>query len=149
MEETQWDIKKVKRLKKKQLLQINLVMLLLFLLFGYFSQNGKSSLIIWGFCVIMWLTVVITFFTLKRRPIGTKTSRILQKFDKDRLGQKRWKRRKIIEFGIISVISVFVTVLVFSMDFNSAKFDFPLDAFPFIGAWVGTNIGEIVRISNL
>ncbi|WP_085994297.1 hypothetical protein [Oceanobacillus senegalensis] len=150
MDETKWNIQEVKRLKKKQLVQNNLVLLLIFALFGYFAENGKSSLLIGGFCVLMWIIVVITLYTLKTgRPIGTKTNRMVHKLDSIRLGEKRWKRRKIIDTVIISAISVLITVLVFVNGLNSIRLDFPMDAFPFIGAWVGYNIGEIIRMKNL
>lgn len=150
MDETQWDIKEVKHLKKKQLVQYNLVMLLLFVLFGYFAENGMSLLLIGGFCVLIWIITGITLYTLMTGiPIGTKTSRMVQEFDRNRLGEKRWKRRKITDAVIISVISVFITVLVFMKGFNSVRLDFPMNAFPFIGAWVGYNIGEIIRMKNL
>ncbi|WP_186577149.1 hypothetical protein [Aquibacillus kalidii] len=150
MDETQWDIKEVKHLKKKQLVQYNLVMLLLFVLFGYFAENGKSTLLIGGFCVLIWIITGITLYTLMSGiPIGTKTSRMVQEFDRNRLGEKRWKRKEITEAVIISVISVFITVLVFMKGFNSVRLDFPINAFPFIGAWVGYNIGEIIRMKNL
>lgn len=150
MDETQWDIQEVKHLKKKQLVQSNLVMLLLFVLFGYFAENGKPSLLIGGVCVLLWILVAITLYVLKTgRPIGTKTSRIVQEFDRNRLGEKRWKRRKMTEAVIISVISVFITVLVFVKDLNSVRLDFPISAFPYIGAWIGYNVGEIVRMNKL
>lgn len=150
MDETQWDIQEVKHLKKKQLVQSNLVMLLLFVLFGYFSENGKPSLLIGGFCVLLWIIVAITLYVLKTgRPIGTKTSRIVQEFDRNRLGEQRWKRRKMTEAVIISIISVFITVLVFVKDLNSVRLDLSIGAFPFIGAWIGYNIGEIIRMNKL
>ncbi|MFL0584314.1 accessory gene regulator B family protein [Solibacillus silvestris] len=150
MDETQWDIQEVKHLKKKQLVQINLVMLLLFVLFGYLAENGKPSLLIGGFCVLLWIIVVITLYVLMTgNPIGTKTSRIVQEFDRDRLGEKRWKRRNMIEAVIISVISVLITILVFTQDLNSVNLEFPISFFPFIGAWVGYNIGELIRMNNL
>ena len=150
MDETQWDKKEVKHLKKKHLVRNNLVMLVLFVLFVYFAVNGKTSLILGGFCVLSWITVAITLYTLKTgKTIGTKISRMMQEFDRYDLGQKRWKRRKVIEAVITIVLSVFITVFVFVNDFNSVRFDFPIDTFPFIGAWVGYNMGEIHRMSNL
>lgn len=150
MDETQWDIQKVKHLKKKQLVQYNLVMLLLFVLFGYLAENGKPSLLIGIFCVIMWIIVAITLYVLKTgSPIGTKTSRIVQEFDRNRLGEKHWKRRKMTEAVIISVISVLITILLFNLDLNSLRLDFPISVLPFIGAWIGYNIGEIIRMNNL
>ncbi|SES44023.1 hypothetical protein [Psychrobacillus sp. OK032] len=150
MDETQWDIQEVKHLKKKQLVQYNIVMLLLFVLFGYFSEKGNSSLLFGVFCVLLWIIVAITLYTLMTgKPIGTKTSRRVQVFDRNRLGEKRWKRRNITETVIISVISVLITILLFVKDFNSVSLDFSIAAFPFIGAWIGYNIGEIIRMNNL
>lgn len=150
MNETDWDIQEVKHLKKKQLVQNNLAMLLLFILFGYLAENGKPLLLFVVFCIIFWIVVAITLYTLiTGRPIGTKTSRRVQAFDRNRLGEKRWKRRTIIETVVISVIAVFVTVLMFGIDLNAINIDFPIGAFPFIGAWLGYNIGEIIRMSKL
>lgn len=150
MNETQWDIKEIKHLRKKLLFQYNFVMLLLLVLIGYFAENGKTSLLIDRFCVLSWIIVAITLYNLKTgKPLGTKTSRMMQEFDRNHLEQKRWKRRTMIEAVITIIISVFITVLLFVKDFNSGRVDFPILAFPFIGAWVGYNIGEIFRISNL
>nr|WP_106780224.1 hypothetical protein [Lysinibacillus timonensis] len=150
MNETQWDIKVVKRLKMKLLVQYNLVSLLLFVLFGYFATNGNPYLLMGGICVLLWISVAITLYNLIAvKPIGTKTSRMVQEFDRNHLGQKRWKRRNLIEVIFGSIICVFITFFMFVNDFNSVSLDFPIVAFPFIGAWVGYNIGEIFRISNL
>lgn len=114
------------------------------------AENGKHSLLIGGVSVLLWILVAITLYVLKTgRPIGTKTSRIVQEFDRNRLGEKRWKRRKMTEAVIISVISVLITVLVFVMDLNYVRLDFPMSAFPFIGTWIGYNVGEIVRMNKL
>ena len=150
MDETQWDIKEVKYLKKMQIVQYNCVMLLLFVLFVYFAENGKPNLLIGGICVIIWIITAIKLYILKTgRTIGTKTSRVVQKFDRNHLGEERWKRRIITEAVIVSIMSILITVLVFVKDFNSVSLNFPMYAFPFIGAWVGHNIGEITRIKNL
>ncbi|AST91105.1 hypothetical protein BC6307_07340 [Sutcliffiella cohnii] len=147
---TQWDIQEVKHLKRKQLVQNNLVMMFLFVLIGYFSKHGKPSLLIGVFCVLLWIIVAITLYTIKTgRPIGTKTSKRVQEFDRNRSGEKRWKQKKMTEAVIISVISVLITGLLFVKDFNSLRLDFPIGAFPFIGAWIGYNIGEIIRMNNL
>ena len=98
----------------------------------------------------MWIIVAITLYVLKTgSPIGTKTSRIVQEFDRNRLGEKHWKRRKMTEAVIISVISVLITILLFNLDLNSLRLDFPISVLPFIGAWIGYNIGEIIRMNNL
>lgn len=55
----------------------------------------------------------------------------------------------MIEAVIISVISVLITILVFTQDLNSVNFEFPIGFFPFIGAWIGYNIGELIRMNNL
>ena len=150
MNETQWDIKEVKHLKIKQLVQYNVVWLLLFLLFGYFAMNGKTSLLFGGMCVILWIVVASSLYNLiTEKPIGTKTSRMVQEFDRTQLGQKRWKRRRMIETAFIIVICVFVTVFVSINDFNSETINSPIHLFPYIGAFIGYNSGEIYRISNL
>lgn len=150
MNETQWDIKEVKRLKMKQLVQYNFIALLLFLLFGYFATYEKPSLLIGGMCVLLWILVAILLYNLiAEKPIGTKTSRIVQEFDRNRLGQKRWKRRKMIEAAFGIIVSVIATVFVMVNDFNSDAINFPSNFFPFIGAYVGYNIGEIFRMNKL
>ncbi|SFE99348.1 hypothetical protein SAMN05192532_10862 [Alteribacillus iranensis] len=150
MEAAQSDIQEVKHLKKKQLVQYNLVMLLLFVLFGYFAEDIKPSLLIGACCVLVWVIVAIMVYNLKTgRPIGTKASRRVQEFDRNRLGEKRWKRRKIMEIVFIGVISVIITILFIVKDISTTRLDFPIDTFPFIGAWIGYNIGETIRISNL
>jgi Ca2+/Na+ antiporter len=150
MDETQWDIQEVKHLKKKQLVQNNLVMLLLFVLIAYFAYSGKHSLINGIYFVLIWINVAITLYTLKKgRTIGTKTSKRVQEFDRNRLGEKRWKRNRITEAVIISVTGIGIAVLLFVVDFNSVRLDVPNYVFPFIGAWIGFNIREIIRMNNL
>ena len=135
MDETQWDIQEVKHLKKKQVFQNNLVMLLLFVLLVFFADNGMHSLIIGIFFLLIWIILAITLYTLKTgRPIGTKTSRLVQEFDRNRLGEKRWKQNRIAEAVIISVIGVGIAVLWFVKDVNSFGLDFPSYAIPFIGS---------------
>lgn len=65
------------------------------------------------------------------------------------MGERRWKRKTVTEFVIISVVSIIFTVFIFVTDFDYARLDFPVSAFPFIGGWVGFNVGEILRMSGL
>lgn len=150
MAATQSDLKEYKNLKKKQLVQNNFLFLFLFILIGYFSQNGNIFLLMGVFCVLLWIIVVSLLYTLKTgRPIGTKTSKLVQEFDRNRLGEKRWKQLRMTEVIIISMLNVIVTVLFFVIDFNSSMLDFPISAIPFIGAWLGYNIGEIIRMNKM
>ncbi|ANU10822.1 hypothetical protein BBH88_11125 [Planococcus antarcticus DSM 14505] len=143
----EWDIQEIKHLKKKKLVQDNIYMLLLFVILVYFTDSGKHALTIGTFFVFIWIMVVLTLYTLKTgRSIGTKTSKRVQKFDRNRLGEKRWKRNKIIEVVIVSVVGVGIAVLLFVTDFNSLTLDFPSYPFPFLGAWLGFNIGELVPL---
>ena len=147
---TQWNIQEVKHLRKKQLVQNNIVMLLLFVLFSYLAVIGNHSTLFGVFCLLLWIISAITFYSLKTsKPIGTKTSRYMQVFDRNRLGDKRWKRRKIIEFIIIIIICVLITILIIVLDISAVSFDLPMNAIPFIGAWVGYNIGEVIRMKSL
>ncbi|MCP3027089.1 hypothetical protein [Halobacillus sp. A5] len=151
MEETEWDIQEVKRLKKKRLVQYNISMLLSFVLFIYYVEKGGAAPVLLGLCcVLFWIITAYMLYKLKTgKTIGTKTSRLVEDFEKDYKGEKRWKRKTMIEAGVISVISVVFTVLLFVLDFESARMDFPIDVFPFIGTWVGLNIGEVARIKIL
>lgn len=147
---TQLDLKEFKNLKKKQLIQNNILFLFLFILINYFSQNGNITFLMGVFCVLLWIIVVILLYTLVTgRPIGTKTSKLVQVFDRKRMGEKRWKKLRITEVIIISVLNVIVTILLFPIDFNTGMLDFPISALPFIGAWLGYNIGEIYRMNKL
>ncbi len=82
-------------------------MLLLFVIVVYFTDSGKHVLIIVTFFVYISIMVALTLYTLKmERFIDTKTSKCVQKLDRNRLGEKRWKRNKIIEVVIVSVVGV-------------------------------------------
>lgn len=150
MDETQWDIEEVKRLKRKQLLQFNLVMLVLFLLlFNFFKSEGPFFL--FAVCyVLMVIQFAIILYNLKTgRFVGTKTSIRVQQFDRERLGKKRWKRKKIIETVFLIAVGIFITVFIVKMDFPSAGENYTGSTFLFIGAWIGYNIGELFRMSKL
>ncbi|NIK11630.1 hypothetical protein [Alkalibacillus almallahensis] len=150
MEETDWDIEEVKQLKTKQLIQFNLLMLLLFVLIGYFAENGNVLVLHGMICLLSWIVLAVTLYILTTgKFVGTKTNRRVQKFDRTQLGEERWRRRKIIELVFMSLLSVIVTVLTFVEDYETAIFNFPIDAFPFMGAWLGLNIGEMIRIHDL
>ncbi|MCM3609688.1 hypothetical protein M4S82_00405 [Planococcus sp. MERTA32b] len=150
MEGTQWDLREVKRLKVKQLLQYNLAMLLLFVLLNYFVEFGQLYLFIGVFYLLVLIVAAIILYNFKTgRFIGTKTSKRLQEFDKARLGKKRWKRRKILEAAFVLALTVFVTVLIFTVDFNNSGIAFSSTAYPFIGVWLGYNIGELIRTNAL
>lgn len=150
MSETQWDIQEIKRLKKKQLIQYNLLMLLLFALMVYFIENGRVFVLLGLFGVVFWIIAANSLYTLiTGKPLGTKTSRRVQEFDRNRLGEKRWKRRTMIGAVILSVVSVVFTIYLFIGGFDTVRMSFSINAFPFIFVWAGSNLGEIIRISYL
>ncbi|MGI2329158.1 hypothetical protein [Planococcus sp. YIM B11945] len=150
MDETQWDIQEVKQLKKKQLVQSNFFMLLIFVLFVYFSKSGQPLFLIGLFYVIVLIYVAFTLYVLMTgRFVGTKTSKRVQQFDKERLGKKRWTRRKIIEAVFLIVLSISITVLIVNTDIDPADRNNSIGAFPFFGAWVGYNLGELFRMGKL
>ncbi|MFD2706828.1 hypothetical protein [Salibacterium lacus] len=151
MHETEWDIQEVKRSKKLELVQHNLVMLLLFVWFVQYVHNGASASVLLGLCsVLLWITAIPSLYKLKRgKAFGTKSSRIVQNFDRHLKGGKRWKRRTMIEACFIIFISTVFTVLLFVMDVDSVRLDSPIDIFPFIGGWAGFNVVEMIRLNNL
>lgn len=150
MGETNWDIQKVKRLKWKQLVQHNLAMLILFFLSMYYMKIGGSvSVFFLLLCLWIWMIVAHTLFTfITGKMIGTKTSKFVFAFDRDYLGEKCWKRRKMMEVITVSFLSIMITVLVFTMNFNAEKLEI-YNLIPIIGGWLGFNIGETFRIKKI
>ncbi|WP_147803308.1 hypothetical protein [Alkalicoccus halolimnae] len=151
MEETKWDMQEVKRLKKKRLIHTNLIMLILFFLLVYYIQSGGSVLVLFGLCcVIMWMMIIQMLFTLKTgKTIGTKTSQLVQAFDRDHKGEKSWKRRRTAETIFLVTFNLFLTISLFIFNFEALDLRFSSTAFPFIGSWIGYNIGESYRINRL
>lgn len=150
MEETEWSREEVKRLKWKQLFQVNIVYLLVFFLSIYFIKTGVSlSLYFIILCIILWLMVASYLYTvITGKPFGTKTSRRLQRIAKEKKGEKSWKRKKMIELIAIAFFVILCTVLIVTMEFRTKQLDI-YTVFPIIGAFLGMNIGEIVRIGKL
>ncbi|WP_058307325.1 hypothetical protein [Gracilibacillus massiliensis] len=150
MSEKQWDMKEVKRMKKKKLFQYNLVMVFISLLISYFIANDSTIILSAVFCVIFWLLAVNSLYTLiSGNTIGTRTSRRLKEYDKDRLGKKRWRRNTLVEAIFINLSAIGMTWFLFVIDFDSITLNFPWSIFPFLGGWIGYNIGKIFRMSEL
>lgn len=150
MEKDKWDLKEVKRLKWRQLIQYNVVMLLLFLVAIYAVKSTSSAYFIFiFFTVIVWIVSIHALYTLKTGKIlGTKTMKIVHQYDKDFQGKKRWKRKKILEAVFAMIVAIGCTVLVSRLDLRDVTVNY-YNLAPFIGAWVGLNIGEVFRITNL
>lgn len=150
MEEEQWDIKEIKKLKKKQLLWGNLLMLVTFLLLSYLFDNGKISFVTWALIIFLLIMTALSLYTLITGTIiGTKTTRRIRAFDRKRWGEKKWKLRKISEIILFTALGVGLAVLVFNTDFDSLNQNSPGSTLPFLGAWLGYNLGEITRIKKL
>lgn len=150
MQKTDWDIQKIKRLKWRQLVQYNIVMLLSFIPWIYYVQAGVSVYLFFHLlCLLMWIIVGYMLYILKTgKIIGTKTIKLVFAFDKGYLGERRWKRRKMIELIVLIIFTIVITVLVLTIDFIDRHLEI-YNLFPFIGAWLGGNIGEILRINKL
>ena len=150
MEEEHWDIKEIKKLKKKQLLLGNLFMLVIFLLFVYFFESRNLFVITWVILAGLLVVLLLTLYTLLTgKLIGTKTSRRVQAFDRKYWGKKRWKRKKIVEATLYAILGGGLAYLLFTVDFNFSNQPITSSLFPFIGAWIGYNLGEITRMKNL
>lgn len=151
MDESDWDIQEIKRLKKKQLVQYNFVMFLLVALFAYFVKSGGSATVFLGLCcAYFWIFTGSTIYTLiTGKVIGTKSGRRVQAFDRDRIGEKRWKRKTTIAPIVLLVLSIGFTVFWYVTDFDASRLEFSIGAIPFFACWIGYNIGESVRISKL
>ncbi|AIY05269.1 hypothetical protein Plano_1304 [Planococcus sp. PAMC 21323] len=150
MDITQLDIKEIKYLKKKKLIQDNIFMLLIFLFLIYFASNERHSFIIGSFFVYIWIAVAFVMYTLKTgKHIGTKTSIYVKRYDRNKIGEKRWKRNKLIELFIIGIIGIGIGFVFIFENINTVGANIPSYYFPFIGSWIGFNLGEIGRMSKL
>lgn len=150
MDEKVWDIQQVKRLKKKSLIELNAVMLSLFLFtFIYIYMEWPVSVFFGITCIIVWFFVAHSLYVLiTGKTTGTKTNKWVQAFDRDRSGEKRWKRSKIAEVILFVVLGIVCTVLVFPIEIDSEPLRF-INISAFFGAWFGVNVGSIIRISSL
>ncbi|ANU18365.1 hypothetical protein BBI11_15560 [Planococcus maritimus] len=154
MDEAQQKLKEITKLKKKQLLWSNLFMLVIFLLLSYLLESGKILFATWIVILFIFVMVVLSLYTLITGTIiGTKTTRRIRAFDRKRWGKTKWKLLNITEVVLYSGMGVGLIYLVFNTDFD---FDFHFHdrslstfTFPFIGSWVGYNLGEIIRIFGL
>ncbi|KIL43230.1 hypothetical protein [Jeotgalibacillus campisalis] len=150
MAEKKWDLREIKKVKKKLLVQYNIAFLLIFLLYSYFAENVKLSFLIGLFCVFSLIVVaILLYIRLTGKSFGTKASRKEQAFDRDRIGEKRWKRQKINEIVAVGVSGVVMAVVLFSLNVDSTRFDSNSIAYAFVGTWIGLNISQIIRIKRL
>lgn len=148
--EAQQEIKEIKKLKKMQLLWGNLFMLVIFLLLSYLLENGKILFTTWALIIFLLIMTVLSLYTLiTGTVIGLKTTRRIQAFERKRWGEKKWKRNKIIEVVLYTGLSIVLIVLLFNTDFDFSNRSLSGFALPFLGAWLGYNIGEITRIASL
>ncbi|MEC3884647.1 hypothetical protein VKA52_13020 [Halobacillus sp. HZG1] len=122
-------------------------MLSLFMLFVMLNENSGALTVVIGICCVVLLgSAANTLYSIVTgKVIGTKTHQRVMAFDTDYIGWKRWKRRKIIEFIILIILCIGISVVLFTVDFGSARLNFPMDAFPMLGGWIGMNIGKMSR----
>ena len=150
MSELVWDIKEVKRLKKKSLVELNIAMLLIFLFAVFYINMGWSLSLFFGLaCLAIWFFAGLSLYTLiTGNTTGTKTNKQVQAFDRQRAGDKSWKRKRITEVILFSVLGVVCTLLIFPIDLSDESLRY-INVIPFMGAWFGANLGSIIRIINL
>lgn len=150
MNEIVWDIRQVKRLKKKSLVEFNVAMLLIFLFSSIYIKMEWPISIYFGIaCVVIWFfTVHSLYILITGKTTGTKTNKLVQAFDRQRSGDKRWKRLRITEVIVFGILAVVCTVLIFPIDINSEALEFR-NIGVFLVAWFGANVGTIIRISTL
>lgn len=137
MNEIEWDIQEVKHLKKKQLVQSNIVMLLLFVLSVYYVIAGWPISIFLGvISLLLWFFAAHALYILiTGKTTGSKTNKLVQAFDRDHWGEKRWKRKKVTEAIILSSISVMWTIFVYTVDVSSETLQF-FNLWPFMAACI-------------
>ncbi|SDC23280.1 hypothetical protein SAMN05421734_105174 [Pelagirhabdus alkalitolerans] len=150
MDEEKCNTEEFKRLKKKNLFEYNLMMLGFVVLMGFLVYVDQGALLTMVFLVVMWTILIVSFYTLKtQNPIGTKTNRTVQRCERRRVGEKKWYRKKLIVFVILLIVVVPITIMVFVRGIHTFNIDYTLGTFPFIGAWIGYNVGETTNIKSL
>ena len=150
MESTEWSLREIKRLKFISLLQFNLVMLVIALFGLYYARAGwPVSILLVLFSIAVWGYTLLTIYTWSTgNLLGTKSSRIVQRFDRERTGHKSWRRKKMVEIVVLGITAAGFTVFLIMDDFNDAPTEF-YTFWPFIAGWIGTNIGTVFRIVAL
>ncbi|TVP83493.1 MAG: hypothetical protein EA344_09230 [Alkalicoccus sp.] len=150
MNETEWDLQEVKQLKKKRLVQNNFMMLIFFLLFVYYIEAGFSAAALLPVCTaFLWfITGRMLYTVITGKPLGTKTNRFIQTFDKYKKGTRGWKLRIGAEAAFTGACSILLTGVMVFMDFDDSPLRFSA-VFPVVGSWIGYNIGEMFRINSL
>ena len=150
MDEARQELKEITKLKKMQLLWGNLFMLVTFLLLSHLLETGKILFATWIVILFILVMVVLSLYTLITGTIiGTKTTRRIRAFDRKRWGETKWKLLNITEVVLYLGMGTGLIYLVFNTDFDLLIPNLSSFTFPFIGAWVGYNLGEIIRIAGL
>lgn len=149
MDASQWNVKEINQLKKKKLIQDNSYMLLVFVLLVFFTSTERHALLLGVLFGCLWISVGFMCYTLKTgKPIGTKTSKCLKRYDRYQIGEKRWRRNKTIEIFFVSAIAIGIGLLLLYVDFTAEIANSPRYYFPFFGSWIGFNLGGIIRLNH-
>ena len=148
--DTHWDPKEVKHLLKKRLVQNNLMMLVVFGLLAYLKQIENYTALFGTLYICFLIVFVMSLYSFKTgKYIGTKTAKRLEEFEKERVGKKRWKRKRMTEAIFMFAIGVILTVTIIVIDFNTLDWNSVNLVFPFIGACIGINWAEINKMNRL
>lgn len=146
------DFKKVKQLHKKLFIQVNLVFLLVAVFFVSYIVGKDYSffVLLLLFSVMFWSIAANLMYSLKTgKTLGPKSLVYIQAYEKQSKGLEQWKQEKMTEFLVITFVSIVFTVGLFLVMGNAMRIDSATDLLPFLGGWLGANIGQIIRIYRL
>lgn len=149
MTTTDYPLATIKRLKIKKLLRINGIWLLALVATRYLTMHMPPAFLLPSIGAFLWLLVLVSLYNFcSRKPFMTKTSRILQTFDQQRSRMTRWRRHQQFQllFGVAACLLITLLLMRRNGEFAALDATFII---PFIGAYVGYNIGELFRIMQL
>ncbi|WP_347860814.1 hypothetical protein U0355_08870 [Salimicrobium sp. PL1-032A] len=150
MDKNGWDFDEIRGLKLRRLVHYNILYAIFFVLFFYVAERMTFASFGALFTSLFWiygLYLVIVLRTGKR--FVPAMWKYINEFDKFHQGEKKWRRKQYVELGIIFGIAAIFTVCLVTLDFSYAdRMRFPQDSAGLFGAWIGLNIGELVRQVN-
>ncbi|KHE72883.1 hypothetical protein [Halobacillus sp. BBL2006] len=141
----------VKKLRWKQWLIMNVGIAVLLIGMEFYFRQGLSPRMMLFIIVLLLLTLAcIQFYQWKTgKAVGLKTTRSIQKYEREKLGEKQWNRQMKIGFITLFVLSVLFMIFGFAFDFSSLINNYESSPFNFVGAAVGVIIGFLLRIRKI
>lgn len=151
VDDMEWDPEEFKRLKKKKLVHYNIIFAILLVIFYYLAEQTTDFAFVTIVSVCLWFNCLISLYSFfSGRKLGTKTSRLVQEFEKSYQGEKKWRRKRVISVIFETVLPAAFTIFLIFMDFSNQN---QLDGLVLTGSLIASlivvNVSELFRIGLL